>query len=105
MNTYQELSQRGNYTADFMKYFICCCVSGDELTEIELRESMFLHMAGTMMKWEVPDFFEQEDEFNTSGFNKNFELFFDTHDLKWTFIDKRRGYNDDWFSGKMKALT
>ena len=105
MNTYQELSLRGNYTADYMKYFICCCVSGDELTEIELRESMFLHMAGTMMKWEVPDVFEQEDEFNTSGFNKNFELFFDTHDLKWTFIDKRRGYNEDWFSGKMKAST
>ena len=102
MTTYQDLSLRGNFTPDYMKYFISCSVSGDELTEVELRESMFLHMAGTMMKWAMPDVFDQEDEFNTSSFNKNFELFFDTHDLKWTFIDKRRGYSEDWFSSKSK---
>ena len=105
MNTYQELTLRGNFSPDDMKYFICCRVSGDELTEIELRENMFLHMAETMMKWAMPDIFEQEDEFNTPGFNKNFELFFDTHDLKWTFIDKRREYIDDLFSCKMKTTT
>lgn len=103
ITTYQDLSLRGNFTPDYMKYFISCCVSGDELTEIELRESMFLHMAGTMMKWAMPDVFDQEDEFNTSNFNKNFELFFDTHDQKWTFIDKRRGYSEDWFSSKTKS--
>lgn len=41
-----------------------------------------------MMKWEVLDVFEQEDEFNMLGFNKNFELFFDIYDFKWIFIDK-----------------
>ena len=104
MNTYQDLTLRGHFSPDEMKYFICCRVS-DELTEIELRENMFLHMAETMMKWSVPDIFDQEDEFNTPGFNKNFELFFDTHDLKWTFIDKRREYIDDLFSCKMKTTT
>lgn len=105
MNTYQDLTLRGNFSPDEMKYFICCRVSGDELTEIELRENMFLHMAQTMMKWAIPDAFDQEDEFNSPGFNKNFELFFDTHDLKWTFIDKRREYIDDLFSCKMKTTT
>ncbi|XP_068725318.1 uncharacterized protein [Montipora capricornis] len=104
-NIYQDLTLRGNFSPDEMKYFICCRVSGDELTEIELRENMFFHMAETMMKWAIPDTFEQEDEFNTPGFNKNFELFFDTHDLKWTFIDKRREYIDDLFSCKMKTTT
>lgn len=105
INTYQELTLRGNFSPDEMKYFICCRVSGDELTETELRENMFFHMAETMMKWAVPDTFQQEDEFNTPGFNKNFELFFDTHDLKWTFIDKRREYIDDLFSCKTKTST
>ena len=50
MNTYQDLTLRGHFSPDEMKYFICCRVS-DELTEIELRENMFLHMAETMMKW------------------------------------------------------
>ena len=99
-NTYQDLALRGNFSPDEMKYFVCCRVSGDELTEIELRENMFLHMAQTMMKWAVPDTFDDEVEFN-----KNFELFFDTHDLKWTFIDKRREYIDDLFSCKMKTTT
>ena len=103
MKTYQDLWLRGNFSPDDMKYFISCRVAGDELTVTELREAMFLHMAEVMMKWDIPDLFEQDHARNAPNFNKSFELFFDTHDLKWTFIDKRREYIDDLFSCKLKT--
>ena len=99
---YRELALKGNFSPDDMKYFVSCRLVDDELVSIELREAMFFHMAEIMSKWTIVHPLDNEEEtLNPTSFNRNFELFYDTHDLTWTFIDKRREYIDDLFCYKV----
>lgn len=87
----------GNYSPDDMKYFIICKINESILVAPELQQAMFNVMKDVNKKWEKPRFFELE-ETSPRFFNSNMELYYDTHDLKWVFIDRRREYVDDSFT-------
>ena len=100
LKLYKELALRGSFSPDNMKYFVYCRVLEDELVSIDLREAMLLHMAETISKWTVLHPLDNDEE-NATSFNRNLELFYDTQELQWGFIDKRREYIDDLFCFKV----
>ena len=80
-----------------MKYFIICKIGETILDSDELRRAVFNVMKGVTSLWEKPRLYELE-ETSPRFFNSNMELYYDTHDLKWVFVDRRREYVDDSFT-------
>lgn len=106
MRTYQELAQRGNFSSDEMKYLVSCKAVENELFTPELRNAMFHRMAQVLVKWKAVDPMEAQNSSDFPECNRNLELLYDTWNLKWVFIDKRRGYmlDESIFSGKAKVF-
>ena len=102
-NAYKDLHQKSWFSPDDMKYFICCKTLEDELPSIELREAMFDQMAKVAEKW-VQVYPYEHDLMDISSFDKNAELYYDTIQLKWVFLDRRRLYMRDLFPSH-KAKT
>ena len=103
-DVYIELYQKSWFSPDNMKYFISCKAMEDELASAELRQAMFEKMATVSQKWMQVFPFEMDDPDNHS-FDKNAELYYDINQLKWIFLDRRRGYMRDLFpSQKLKAV-
>ncbi|XP_028393793.1 uncharacterized protein LOC114518080 [Dendronephthya gigantea] len=94
---YRYLQGIGNYSPDDMKYFITCKLVETILDSEELRQAVFRVMEDVTSRWEKPRLFELE-ETSPRFFNSNMELYYDTHDLKWVFVDRRREYVDDSFT-------
>ena len=94
---YRYLLGIGNYSPDDMKYFIVCKLSETILESNELHCAVFKVMEGVNSQWEKPRLFELE-ETSPRFFNSNMELYYDTHALKWVFVDRRREYVDDSFT-------
>ena len=80
-----------------MKYFIICKLGESILDSDELRQAVFKVMVEVTSVWEKPRLYELE-ETSPRFFNNNMELYYDTHDLKWVFVDRRREYVDDSFT-------
>lgn len=80
-----------------MKYFIVCKFGETILDSAELPKAVFNVMEDLNSRWEKPRLFELE-ETSPRFFNSNMELYYDTHDLKWVFVDRRREYVDDSFT-------
>ena len=80
-----------------MKYFIVCKLSETILDSNELHHAVFKVMEEVNAQWEKPRLFELE-ETSPRFFNSNMELYYDTHALKWVFVDRRREYVDDSFT-------
>lgn len=80
-----------------MKYFITCKLVETTFDSDELRQAVFHAMEDVTSCWEKPKLFELE-ETSPRFFNSNMELYYDTHDLKWVFVDRRREYVDDSFT-------
>ena len=80
-----------------MKYFIVCKLADPILDSEELRQAVFREMENVNSQWEKPRLYELE-ETSPRFFNSNMELYYDTHDLKWVFVDRRREYVDDSFT-------
>ena len=87
----------GNYSPDDMKYFIVCKLGETILDSDELHQAVYKVMEDVNSRWEKPRLFELE-EASPRFFNSNMELYYDTHDLKWVFVDRRREYVDDSFT-------
>ncbi|EDO32947.1 predicted protein [Nematostella vectensis] len=100
---YQEIFQRGNFSPDDMKYFISSRIGEDELVVAELREAMLQHMSKVLVKWAASHPFDGEDNANYPQFNRNFDFYYDTHNLQWTFIDKRQEYIEDLMGYKLSS--
>ena len=94
---YKNLSAKGSYSPDDMRYFIVCKLPDVDLDSDELRKAVLLRMEEVTSLWERPGLYELE-ETSTRFFNNNMELYYDTHDLKWVFVDRRREYVDDSFT-------
>ncbi|XP_065051392.1 uncharacterized protein LOC135681047 isoform X2 [Rhopilema esculentum] len=100
---YQELEQKSWFSPDDMKYFIFCKTLADEPMLEELRNVMFERMSYVSEKWLQAYPYEHDD--SNYRFDKNAELYFDTTQLRWVFLDRRRGYIGDLFpSQKLKML-
>lgn len=80
-----------------MKYFIICKLGEGFLDSDELQRAVFNAMEDVNLRWEKPRLYELE-ETSPRFFNSNMELYYDTHDLKWVFVDRRREYVDDSFT-------
>lgn len=94
---YRYLSAKGCYSPDDMKYFIVCREDEINLDSDELRQAVLNRMEDVTSSWEKPGHYELE-ETSPRFFNNNMELYYDTHDLKWVFVDRRREYVDDSFT-------
>ena len=94
---YRNLSTKGSYSPDDMKYFIVCKVGEITPDTEELRRAVILRMEEVTSTWQKPGLYELE-ETSPRFFNNNMELYYDTHDLKWVFVDRRREYVDDSFT-------
>lgn len=100
---YQDLYLRGKYSPDDMKYFISCRVGEDELDVEELREAMLIRMAKVALKWTLAEPHEAEENGSFPPFDSNFDFYYDTHDFKWKFIDKRQEYIEDLMGYKLST--
>lgn len=103
LKVYQDLYFRGKYSPDDQRYFISCRVGEDELEADELRSAMLDQMAKVVPKWTLAEPFEAEDSRNFPLFNCNFDLYYDTHDFVWKFIDKRQEYIEDLMGYKLAS--
>ena len=97
---YQEFTLYSWYSPDQMKYFVSCNTIEDELMSPILREAMFSKMEVVSRKWLQVAVLDHDGDMLSRYFDRNMELLFDTQQLKWVFLDKRRGYLDDLFSYK-----
>ena len=97
---YQEFAQKSWFSPDNMKYFISCKTVEDEPVCLELREAMFILMSTISEKWLQVYPYEHDEDMVSRFFDKNMELYYDTCQLQWGFLDRRRGYVDDIFSFK-----
>ncbi|XP_065653826.1 uncharacterized protein LOC136071925 isoform X1 [Hydra vulgaris] len=100
MKVYQELFQYLYYTPDQMKYFVTCNTFENELISPILRKAMFEQVEYISQKWLQTSSFDQDDK--SQVFDKNMELYFNIKELRWVFLDKRRGYMSDLFPHKKK---
>ena len=106
MRTYQELAERGKFSSDEMKYLVSCRAAENELLTHELRSAMFHRMAEVVVKWKAVEPIEDQNHADVPDCNRNLELLYDTRNLKWVFIDKRRGcmLDESLFSSKARAF-
>lgn len=103
LKVYQDLYFRGKFSPDDQRYFICCRVGEDELEADELRSAMMAQMTKVTKKWTIAEPFEADDNRNFPIFNCNFDFYYDTHDFKWKFIDKRQEYIEDLMGYKLSS--
>ena len=97
LKIYQEFTQYGWYSPDHMKYFVSCNAIEEEPISTELRENIFIKMANISQKWRQVNSRDYDDSNQISRYyDKNMELFFNTKQLDWVFLDKRRGYMDKY---------
>jgi hypothetical protein len=80
-----------------MKYFIVCKLGETVLDSDELHRAVLKVMDDVNSRWEKPGLYELEES-SPRFFNSNMELYYDTHALKWVFVDRRREYVDDSFT-------
>eukprot|EP00794_Sanderia_malayensis_P016716 gene16716-18410_t len=101
---YMDLCMKSWYSPDNMKYFISCKTVEDELVSAELRKAMFEKMSVVSQKW-LHVYPYESDNSTSQSFDKNAELYYDISQLKWTFLDRRRGYMGELFpSHKLRAI-
>lgn len=103
IKVYQDLYFRGKFSPDDQKYFISCRVGEDELDAHELRLAMLEQMAKVTKKWTIVEPFEAEDSRKFPSFNLNFDMYYDTHDFVWKFLDKRQEYIEDLMGYKLAS--
>ena len=95
---YKELKFHSLYSPDQMKYLITCNIMENELISPTLREAFFRKVEIVSQKWCQASVFEYGLTKIPETFNKNMELYFDTKNLEWTFLDKRRSYLQNFSS-------